>query len=201
MCAWKSLVGDQFGDLTVVALDKSTGDGRRWRCACVCGAVTFVMTRDLTSGHSQSCGCSKEHGQTKTRKYRAWKAMKGRCNSPGAHDACYENVTYCPKWEDWEAFDKDVPEPTSEQHTLDRIDGTKGYEPGNIRWATRAEQSRNKSDTVRITLNGITKSQAEWCRELDIDWRTVTTRRRRGWSIEKALLTPVDTTKRNRRAK
>lgn len=151
------------------------------------GTVTHGMAAKGSTGFS--------------RKYRAWKAMKGRCTSPGPHDDCYAGVTYCEAWEDWHNFDRDVPEPPTEMHTLDRIDGTKGYEPGNVRWATRAEQSRNKSDTVRITLNGVTKSQAEWCREIGIDWRTVTTRRRRGWPLEKALLTPVNTAKRNRRAK
>jgi hypothetical protein len=136
-----------------------------------------------------------------SRKYRAWKAMKGRCTSPGPHDANYASVTYAPELTTWEGFNALIPEPPSDSHTLDRIDGAKGYFPENIRWATRAEQSRNKSDTVRITLNGKTQSQAEWCRELGIDWRTVTTRRRRGWPSDKALLTPVDTSKRNRRAK
>lgn len=35
------------------------------------------------------------------------------------------------------------PRPTP-AHTLDRIDNGRHYEPGNLRWATRSEQARNK---------------------------------------------------------
>lgn len=34
----------------------------------------------------------------------------------------------------------------TKNHTIDRIDNNRHYEPGNLRWATNEEQQRNKGD-------------------------------------------------------
>ena len=40
-------------------------------------------------------------------------------------------------------------------YSLDRVDNDKGYEPGNLRWATRTEQSRNQREhTVPVGKSG-----------------------------------------------
>lgn len=75
--------------------------------------------------------------------------MKQRCLNPNA--AGYSRyggagITVHESWRSFEAFLCDMgekPEPKAE-YSLDRIDGGRGYEPGNCRWATRSEQQRNR---------------------------------------------------------
>ena len=85
--------------------------------------------------------------------YSSWRSMKDRCLNPSAKDYPKyggSGITLSPEWaSSFEAFLRDVglrPEGTS----LDRIDGQKGYEPGNVRWATPTEQNRNKRNFVVV---------------------------------------------------
>ena len=45
----------------------------------------------------------------------------------------------------------DMGQPKKNQ-TLERVDNTLGYSPENCRWATRAEQSRNRTDNVYLNV-------------------------------------------------
>lgn len=53
----------------------------------------------------------------------------------------------CERWQSFEAFLEDMGPKTSPDHSVDRIDSDLGYEPGNVRWATKATQSRNRRCT------------------------------------------------------
>jgi hypothetical protein len=84
--------------------------------------------------------------------YGTWKRMRQRCNDQGCTD--YYNygargVTVCARWmESFEAFLADMGPRPSPRHSLDRIDSSLGYEPGNVRWATTRQQARNRRVNV-----------------------------------------------------
>ena len=76
--------------------------------------------------------------------------------------------------------------------TLDRINNDKGYSPENCRWVDMVAQANNRRTNRRITYNGETKTISEWAREIGGSHTIVRDRiDRLGWSVEKALTTPV----------
>ena len=128
------------------------------------------------------------HGMSKSKVYRVWHSMNARCKYPSVK--CYQRyggsgVTVCDRWKDFSNFYEDMGEPPRGL-TLDRIDNSKGYEPGNCRWATHKEQSQNSRTPKLFTFNGQTKNITEWAEELGITQSAVHLRLMR-WPLEKAL--------------
>ena len=62
-----------------------------------------------------------------------------------------------------------------------------GYSKENCRWATKIEQANNTRKNVYYTLNGVSKTLAGWCRELNINYVSVHSRLRLGMSFEEAI--------------
>lgn len=172
-------VGDTFNRWTVkgesfTERDDSTHFRRYVPCVCECGIKRTVLFTQLKEGHSKSCGCWKvehvdaalaangiAHGMSyKHPLYTRWMRIRRRCYSPQAHNYKYyggRGIGMCAEWrDDFPAFaawiDANLgPRPSSK--TLDRIDNDGNYEPGNVRWATQAEQNANKQCSNGCSLH------------------------------------------------
>ena len=132
-----------------------------WECECACGAVVNVLGTSLTRGFNKSCGCRQaKHRMINHPLYSTWCQIRYRVNTPSA--PAYRlyggrGITYSPRWDDFGVFLADVGERPADPEgwtsrkpywSLDRIDPDGNYEPGNIRWATPSEQTRNRSKAV-----------------------------------------------------
>lgn len=135
----------------------------------------------------------KTHGMWGTPEYRAWHCMKQRVRPIKNYASTYSDkgITLCPEWDSFEVFFAHVGKKPTPKHTLDRIDSAKGYEPGNVRWATYAEQNRNTNRNVWITFQGVTLCRKDWALRTGIKDRTIKDRLNRNWTIERALTTPA----------
>jgi len=121
--------------------------------------------------------------------------MISRCNNKSIE--CFpryggKGISVCPRWRKFDNFYSDMgPRPT-DRHTLDRIDGTGNYEPGNCRWATVHEQNVNRKSTVMIEYHGKSLCLKDWAKELNIGHKALHFRIRvKHWDIERAFTTPI----------
>lgn len=127
----------------------------------------------------------------RTPEYDAWSTMKYRCNC--ATSASYRNyggrgIRVCDEWNrSFKAFLRDVGPRPSKEHSIDRINNSGNYEPGNVRWATKAEQGRNRRTNVMVTYGGITLCIKDWSKITGLHRTTIGKRLCRGQSLEEVL--------------
>ena len=155
------LTNQKFGRLTVVerAESKTFPSGQtkiQYKCKCVCGNETIVLGQNLIRGNTRSCGClaletRTIHNKWGTKCYRAWDHMIQRCtnkNYIGYKNYGGRGIKVCDQWlSSFDAFYNHVsklPHYGEEGRSLDRINNDGNYEPGNVRWATRYEQTNNR---------------------------------------------------------
>lgn len=174
MGAFIDLTGRRFGRLLLIAQAVNKGRRTAWHYRCDCGATGTVAGHAVMYRDQRSCGCLQReaasrvglsrvtHGHSRRGRhsptYKSWQAMVERCTRPAHHAwANYggRGIKVCARWlhgEDGEAgficFLADMGE-RPHGTSIDRIDNNRDYEPSNCRWATDAEQVRNRR-TVRM---------------------------------------------------
>lgn len=83
-----------------------------------------------------------------TPEYYAWNNMIQRCynkNCPVYYQYGGRGIEVCEEWKNsFIEFFKHVGKRPSKKLSLDRIKNEKGYFPGNVHWATRKQQHRNR---------------------------------------------------------
>lgn len=120
--------------------------------------------------------------------------IKDRCyNERNQSYAGYggRGITMCTEWVDsFTPFLDHVGRRPGPQYSLERIDNSRGYEPGNVKWATAKEQARNRRTSRILTKGGISRCLAEWAEVLGVSAGLIECRLRLGWSEERALSAP-----------
>lgn len=142
------------------------------------------------------------HGLSRTPEYAAWASMRHRCQVPSA--AAYpryggRGIGVCEAWSSVAQFVKDMGPRPSPLHTLEREDNDGDYSPGNCRWATVAEQNKNRSVSRFVEHQGVTRTVQEWSTLTGIKYTTILRRIDNwGWGVEKALTQTPTITKAQR---
>lgn len=126
--------------------------------------------------------------------YQTWRNIKCRCYVKSNKD--YPNyggrgIKVCERWKDFTAFAVDMWPRPSKDHTIDRIDSNRDYDPGNCRWATRLEQNLNTSQNHYAEHNGIRRTMSEWAHSAGMSQGAFWGRIKNGWDFEKALTEPI----------
>lgn len=120
------------------------------------------------------------HRRTGTPEYITWINMRRRCRkmAPLKDRRVYYDagIRVCSRWDKFEAFFEDMGVKPSERHTLDRIDGRKGYSKDNCRWVLRIEQNRNQKTNVKVMLGKVEMTLKEACQKLNLNYSTARSR-------------------------
>lgn len=131
--------------------------------------------------------------------YKSYTRAKRRveCNHKGA----YANVEF--RFESFEQFFAELG-PRPEGMSVDRYPNNKGhYEPGNVRWATQAEQNRNVSRNVMVEYKGEMLCMTDAAKASGIPYGTLEKRIKAGcppshlfmkgrWRYKNGALAPLD---------
>ena len=124
-----------------------------------------------------------KHGDYGSLEYKAWECMKKRVKR---EHYIKKGIKVCDEWmNDYSQFLSDMGKKPTPNHSLDRVDNSKGYSPDNCRWATKSEQQQNKGNNNNVCINGEVICLSEYSRRTGVNINTLRERKKRGIPDEK----------------
>lgn len=199
----EDVIGNVYGQLTVLDELDQAGRSRRVLCRCSCGVEKPFYLGNLRKGYTTSCGCHRRkvsgsrlttHGAYGTPTHDAWRRMIHRCYNKSNRqfkDYGGRGISVCERWRaNYPAFLYDMGE-IPEGMSLDRIDTDGNYELSNCRWATSKQQNRNRRNNRIITAFGISRCMSEWAEVTGITVGAIHSRIKRRWTAERAVSVPM----------
>ena len=148
------------------------------------------MPKGMRHGHTWGGGVSPT--------YSSWRNMISRCTQPSNPAFKHykkRGITVCARWRVFDNFLADMGERPAGKYTLDRIDNSGDYKPGNCRWATKRQQANNRVTNKLFDYRGERITFAELVRRTGASKEILRSRLLRGkggpWTVESALSTPA----------
>lgn len=189
-------IGQRFGRWIVEQVQ-----GKHALALCDCGSRYRRRLDSIASGQSTQCRrCANIAVNAKRKRSapdpykaerQAWRSMKHRCANPHSSDYPYyggRGICVCERWiNSFADFLADVGPRPSPAHSIDRMNNDGNYEPGNVRWATKKQQMRNKRGLRLIEFRGETKLISEWAEKLGRSDTAIRYRLNRGLPIDAEL--------------
>ena len=201
----KNLAGNRYGRLLVLEKAEPLNGKTRWLCRCDCGKECVVHRSSLLSGNTTSCGCYRAENakklysgvrQNDKRLYIVWNGIKQRCtnqNSKSYHNYGGRGIKMDAEWaNNYESFYRWAMRSGYRKGLeIDRIDNNGDYCESNCRFVDKETQSNNKRNVKLYTIDGVTKSLPQWCREYGQNYYLIRQRvYKLRWPIKEALITP-----------
>lgn len=196
------ITGKKIGKVTAIKFSHKhpISNAHFWVFKCDCGKVWTSRKGDFLGGKVKSSRCENLKGRTHnmdgTPLYNVWLNMRQRTtNKKSTHYARYggRGIKVCERWNRFENFLEDMGSTYKEGLTIDRYPDNNGdYSKENCRWATMAQQNRNKSSNRIIIYKGKAMCLAEWAKELGMNYGMLNSRLNRDkMTVEQAFETPL----------
>lgn len=203
-------VGQRYGAMICTAGPFGDSHPYFYEFFCDCGSLCQKSTAQVKASVRANCGClaraaqsrngklSTTHGMTTKespnliRKLHSvhWH-MKMRCYNPDSPDYRFwgaRGIKICPEWHDPLVFaDWALSSGYKDRVTIERIDVNGDYCPENCTWIPNEHQARNTRRIRWLEYDGRRMSVADWSREKGISYRTIMSRLRYGFPMERVL--------------